>query len=120
MIPFVTPKIIKVPPSDITMSSPFWMGGQEQVEKELAKMKQKQGRAYYYDADMGGLLSLPFRQAAFWLGVGLTAAGKAFTSQGLLQFHVKGHNVPWKLEHMTAWALDEGQALDKMVKVKIA
>ena len=94
------------------------MGEQEQIEREYAEIKEKEERANAYSRENGGILSLPFRQAGFWLGRGFSGIKKAFTNQGLLKLHVKGNNTSWKLEHRAAWALDEGQALDKLVKVK--
>ena len=94
------------------------MGEQEQIERELAVIKEKERRANAYSKESGGILSLPFRQAGFWIGRGFSGIRKAFTNQGLLKLHIRGHNTGWKLEHRAAWALDEGQALDKLVKVK--
>ena len=101
------------------MSSPIWMGDEEQIERMVAEMQRKAERANAFDIQKGGIMSLPFRQTVFWLGRWGTAVKKAFTNSGLLKFHIKGQNFAWKLEHRAAWALDEGQALDKLVKIKI-
>ena len=117
-VPFVTPKTVRVAPGDVTLSSNLWMGEKEQIERELAEISRKEERANAYSREDGGLLTLPFRQAGFWIGRGFSGVKKAFTNQGFLKLHIKGYNTTWKLEHRAAWALDEGQALDKLVKVK--
>ena len=43
---------------------------------------------------------------------------KAFTNRGLIKLHVKGNNIAWKLEVEAAWALEEGRALDSIVRIK--
>ncbi len=117
-MPFITPRITTVPSTDVTISAPLFMGGEDQIMAELADIKRREARANAFDTET--ILTLPFRQAAFWIGRGFAAIKKAFTNQGFLRLHVKGHNITWKLDKQAAWALDEGQALDKLVKVKIA
>ena len=94
------------------------MGGKEQIERELAEIQRKEARANAWSREEGGILSLPFRQAYFFIWRGFHGVKKALTNQGFLKLHVKGNNITWKLEHRAAWALDEGQVLDKLVKVK--
>ena len=117
-MPFVTPRAIKVAPKEITLSQPMWQGTKEQIEREVQAIQKARDRANAFSRTRGGILTLPFRQAEFYMKRGFTAVKKAFTNHGLLQLHVKGHNIPWKLEHRDAWALDEGQALDKLVTIK--
>ncbi|KAG8526870.1 uncharacterized protein KY384_008299 [Bacidia gigantensis] len=117
-LPFTKPKSDEVLPKDVTMSGTLWMGGKEQIERELAKIRKKRQKANSW-SDEGSLLSLPFRQLAFLIGRGFAAVKKAVINEHLLQFHIKGRNIPYKLEHRDAWALDEGQALDKLVNIKI-
>ena len=117
-VPFVIPKPVTVEPSGVTMSSTLWQGEKEQIQREIARIEMKRERANAFSREDGGILTLPFRQGGFYIGRGFHAVKQAFTNQGLLQFHVKGHNTAWKLEHKTAWALDEGQALDKLVNIK--
>ena len=95
------------------------MGDEEQIEREIAVIRRRDDRATAFDIEKGGIMSLPFRQTVYWLGRWLIGVKKAFTDQGLVKFHIKGRNVAWKLESRDAWLLDEGQALDKLVNVKI-
>lgn len=117
-VPFITPKKIQVPPASITLSEPLWKGEKEQIQKEIEAMERKKQRADYFSVENGGLLTLPLRQGGYYMLRGFQAVKRAFTGQGLLQFHVKGYNITWKLDHKTAWALEEGQALDKLVNIK--
>lgn len=96
------------------------MGEKEQVEREMARIQAKNDRANAFSIrkEDGGFLALPFRLAALFVGRVFSTVKKAFTNEGFLQIHVKGKNAAWKLEYRTAWALDEGQALDKLVNIK--
>ncbi|KAL9128095.1 MAG: hypothetical protein Q9217_003148 [Psora testacea] len=118
-IPFIRPKTIQVPPGDITLSSPIWMGEEEQIEREVAELRHKEHRADAFDMQKGGIRSLLFKQLVYWLERFQGGLKKALTNHGLLQLHVRGYNLPWKLEQRSAWALDEGQVLDKLVKIRI-
>lgn len=44
---------------------------------------------------------------------------RAFTSEGFHYLHVRGNNRVWKMDKDPAWALDDGKALDKLVKIKL-
>lgn len=65
------------------------------------------------------LLTLPFRQANYWIWRGFVGVRRAFTNEGFLYLHVKGHNRTWKLGTNPAWAMDDGKVLDRLVKIKI-
>lgn len=115
-VPFVTPRKIIIPPSDVTISEPFFLGHDAQVQIELSRLQQKDDRLTAFATN--DLVSLPFRQLGYWFGVLFLAVKKAFTNNGLIHFHVKGKNLTWKLERNGAWALDEGRILENLVKIK--
>ena len=112
------PKPIEIPPNDVTMSGSIWMGGKEQMERELARIRERERRANSFSIDKGGLLTLPFRQGAFYVGRILAAAKKAILNEHFLKLHIRGEYFSCKLEHRSAWALDEGAAMDKLVTIR--
>ena len=40
--------------------------------------------------------------------------------EGFIYIQVKGRNGSWKLDKRAAWALDEGRAVDRLVKHQLA
>lgn len=65
------------------------------------------------------LLTLPFRQANYWMRRGFVGVRRALSSKGFHYLHVRGNNRVWKLDKDPTWALDDGKALDKLVKIKL-
>ena len=50
---------------------------------------------------------------------GFNGIKRAFTNDDFYFLHVKGNNRVWKLAKDPAWALDDGKALDRLVKIKL-
>lgn len=115
-LPFVKPRSTTIPPSDVTISAPVFLGGDAQVKIQLKELQYQEDRDYAFARD--NLLSWPFRQAGFWIGSIFLAVKKAFTNTGIIQFHIKGHNISWKMERDRAWALEDGRFIDNLVKIK--
>lgn len=117
-MPLLTPRTVSVPPTDVTISSPLFTGDNDQIMAEMAELQRRKERANAFNKD-GGLLTLPFRQALYWMGRSVAAVKKALFNEGFLKFHLKSRSVTWKIEKDADWALDDGQALDKLVKIRI-
>ena len=118
MIPFRQPKVVAVPPGDVTISSHFFNDDAEQrVEAAIAEITRREERLRAFAKTH--ILTLPFRQAGYWAWRGFMGARRAFTSEGFYYLHVKGNNRVWKMDKDPAWALDDGRALDRLVKVKL-
>lgn len=116
-IPLKAPKDVTVSSRDITISSPLFLGDDAQVQAALAKLDRQE--AYDSAHDKKSILTLPFRLAGYWMGQGFRALRKAFTNEGFILLHIRGNNRTWKVEKDTAWALDDGKTLDRLVKVKV-
>lgn len=111
--------VVEVPPGDVTLSSQLCSGNAEQKIEALIEEiadREEQLKA----SAKTNLLTLPFRQASYWMWRGYIGIRRAFTNEGFHHLHVKGHNRVWKLDSDPAWALNDGKALDRLVKVKIA
>ncbi|KAL9101596.1 MAG: hypothetical protein Q9163_003157 [Psora crenata] len=72
-IPFVKPKTIQVPPGDVTMSSPIWMGDQEQIEREITEMRHKEERADAFDIQKGNIMKGTWQDRLLWRELGSTS-----------------------------------------------
>lgn len=117
-MPLISPQSVSVPSADVSISSPLFTGNDDQILAEMAELQRRKERANAFDNN-GGLLTLPVRQASYWMGRSIAAVKKALFNEGFLKLHLKGRNITWKLEKDADWALDDGQALDKLVKIRI-
>lgn len=116
--PFRQPKVVTVLPSDVTISSHLFNKDPEQkLEAAIAEIAQREKRLRAFAKT--NLLTLPFRQAGYWLWRGFVGVKRAFTREGFHYLHVKGYNRVWRLDRNPAWALDDGKAMDKLVRIKL-
>ena len=119
MIPFRQSRIVTVPPNDVTLSSPLFDDNSERrIEAAIKEITRREERLRVFAKT--NLLTLPFRQAGYWIWRSYAAVRRALTSEQFHRIHIKGNNRAWKLDSDPAWALDEGKALDKLVKIRIA
>ena len=98
------------------MSEPLFIGGDEQVRLELKELQRRKDRETAFARD--DYLAMPFKQAGYWFGSWFLAVKKAFLNTGVIQFHVRGKNISWKLERDRAWSLEDGRYLDTLVNIK--
>ena len=118
MIPFAPSRTITVPSSDVTLSSRFFQKDREQkIEAEIEEITYREHLLRTFTKT--NILTLPFREAAYWIWRGFMGVRRAFTNERFHYLHIKGHNRVWKLDSDPAWALDDGKAVDNLVKVKV-
>ncbi|KAK1963507.1 hypothetical protein LY78DRAFT_660278 [Colletotrichum sublineola] len=113
-------KVLVVPPQQVSMpgrivaqatASPHASLAQERA---AARREQARARAEW-EYDKNHLMTVPFRHAgkgfkAAWYGV-----RRAVTKEGFMQMEVGGQNL--KLDVASGWALDDGRAIDRLVKI---
>lgn len=116
-LPFARPKVLVVPCTDVALKSrivadPEFMTPLEKVQKKKEEAREKEARRKY---EMAHLFSAPFRHA--WKGSKSAVRGmrQLFTGNGFGSLKVGGEN--YRLDVTNAWMLDEGRALDRLVKV---
>ena len=111
-------KLVIVPPGDVTISSPVFNDSTEhKLEATIAEINRREERLRAFAKT--NLLTLPLRQAGYWMWRGFVGIRSAFTRGGYHYLHVRGNNRVWKLDKDPAWALDEGKALDKLVRIRL-
>ncbi|KAI3527379.1 hypothetical protein CSPX01_17029 [Colletotrichum filicis] len=112
-----TPKKFLLAPDQVTIPtriySPF-VTPTPAMERAAARQRQVQSRADW-EYDKGHLMTTPFRHAskgfkAAWYGV-----RRAITKEGFLRMEAGGEKL--KLDVSTGWALDDGRAIDRLVKI---
>lgn len=116
-LPFVKPRVMTVPCEKVAMKSRIvapaeFMTPLEKVEKKKEEAAAKEARRKY---EMAHLFSAPFRHA--WRGAGSALRGmrQLFTGSGFGTLKVG--DASYRLDVTNAWMLDEGKALDRLVKV---
>ena len=118
LIPHRKPRVTTVPHTDVTVSSKLFDNDSERnIQAALADLNHRQKKLAAFAKTH--LMTLPFRQAGYWIWRGCVGLKRAYTSEGFLYLHLKGNNRVWKMDRDPAWALDDGKALDRLVKVKI-
>ncbi|KXH30801.1 hypothetical protein CSIM01_01395 [Colletotrichum simmondsii] len=112
-----TPKKFLLAPDQVTIPTRIYsplVTPTPAMERAAARQRQVQARADW-EYDKGHLMTTPFRHAskgfkAAWYGV-----RRAITKEGFLRMEAGGEKL--KLDVSTGWALDDGRALDRLVKI---
>ena len=118
ILPFKQRKLITVPPHDVTISSHLFNHDAEQkLEATIAEITRRDKRLRAFAK--ANVLTLPFRQAGYWMWRGFIGIRRAFTNEGFHYLHIRGNYRAWKMDKNPVWALDDGKAIDKMVKIKL-
>lgn len=118
VLPFRHRKIVTVPAGDVTTSSYIFNDDAGQnLEATIAGIARREERLYAFART--NLLTLPFRQAGYWMWRGFVSIRMAFTGDNFHYLHIRGKNRVWKMDKDPAWALDDGKALDRLVKIKL-
>ena len=118
IFPFKQRKLVTVPPGDVTISSHIFNNDTEQkLEAMIADIARQEERLRAYAKT--NLLTLPFRQAGYWMWRGFIGVRRAFTDEGFHYLHVRGNSRVWKMDKDPTWAMDDGKAFDKLVKIKL-
>ncbi|KAK1598682.1 uncharacterized protein LY79DRAFT_655827 [Colletotrichum navitas] len=112
-------KVLVVPPQQVSMPGRIiaqTASSHASPAQERAAARREQARAraeWEYDKDH--LMTVPFRHAgkgfrAAWYGI-----RRAVTREGFMQMEVGGQKL--KLDVASGWALDDGRAIDRLVKI---
>ncbi|KAJ0159006.1 hypothetical protein CTA2_10493 [Colletotrichum tanaceti] len=115
-------KVLVVPPEQVSMPgriaaaaaatrTPYLSPAQERA---ASRQKKAQAQAEW-EYDKNHLMTVPFRHAgkgfkAAWYGV-----RRAITKEGFVKMEASGHKL--KLDVASGWALDDGRAIDRLVKI---
>ncbi|KAL8733793.1 MAG: hypothetical protein Q9181_003441 [Wetmoreana brouardii] len=118
MFPGIRPKTITVPATSIHVSSPLFQERSGGVPLRFLKERRlAQERASRLN--QGNLFSLPFRQLQFLFWKGWRVVKGVFTNNPFIYLRVQGYNGTWKLGKGSGWALEEGRAIDRIVKYSV-
>ena len=118
ILPKFRPKSVVAASSDIIFSEFLFIAPIKlsPAERRIAQQQEDRKREH----DKSRILTLPFRQASYWMWRGFQSIKKALWKSDFIYVQVKGRNLPFKLDRDAAWALDDGRALDRLVKHRLS
>lgn len=116
-LPLVKPRLMVVPVADVALKSRIvapaeFLTRTEEAERKREEARRKEEKRKY---EMAHLFSAPFRHAARGARSAFRGAAQLFTGTGFGTLKVGGST--YRLDVTNAWMLDEGKALDRLVKV---
>lgn len=97
-----------------TTSSPFPPTRDEKIAERMWMREQQRKE---HRGNMSRLLTLPFREAGQWVVRGFVGLRDLFAGDSFIHLKANDRNVTWKVSRDFDWALDNGHAFDKVVKV---
>lgn len=118
MFPGIKPKTVSIPVNDIKLSRPLFQE-RSSVNSAGTLDARRLEAERYHKLRQGNYLLLPFRQLGFHLSKGVRVVKDAFTKNPFIYLRAKGFNASWKLDKETGWALEDGRAIDRIIKSRV-
>ena len=106
-----------VDPNDVTLSAPVFLDLGRSRTTDAAEIARKQQRLR--ELQKSRLLTSPFRSASFWIERLFATIKKILYFKNTVDASIKGRNGVWGLDRDSAWALEDGKALDRLVKHRL-
>lgn len=113
LIPFWKRAPFMVSLEDTSLSSPLFDRDSALFRAADAESNRRYERMR--ELNKTRIMTLPFRQMGFLIGKGLRNVSTMFRSDQFILLKIKGSGV-WKINGRAAWALENGKAIDKLVK----
>ncbi|KAL8783037.1 MAG: hypothetical protein Q9213_004934 [Squamulea squamosa] len=117
MFPGLKPKTVSIPVNDIKLSRPLFQ--ERNPSSDNLEHRRRLEAEKLCKLREGNYFLLPFRQLGFHLSKGFQGLKAAFTRNPFIYLRAKGFNGSWKLAKETGWALEDGRAIDRIVKSKV-
>ncbi|OTB20585.1 hypothetical protein K445DRAFT_313059 [Daldinia sp. EC12] len=111
---------IQADPSDVVMKAPLYnrKTPPSEYEKMLLKKQEEAKRKQEREYEMNHLMTAPFRHAKQAFGTLFKNFRRGLTGEGFAPIIVNG--VKYKLDITSAYVLEDGRALDRIVKIEKA
>ncbi|KAA6416052.1 MAG: hypothetical protein FRX48_00771 [Lasallia pustulata] len=117
MLPRLKPATVTVSPSELILSSYLYQDEVKRTSSETAEIRRR--LAKMKEMEKTHLMTLPFREASFWIWRAFLALKRVFSKEGFIYVQIKGRNGTWKLDQNAAWMLDDGRAIDRLAKRRL-
>ncbi|OTA61925.1 hypothetical protein K449DRAFT_434253 [Hypoxylon sp. EC38] len=117
-IPGLPLRRFEVDPNNVIMKAPMYnrKAAPSDYEKMLMKQEEAARRQKERDYEMSHLLTAPFRHAARAFGIFFANFRRGLTGEGFAPVIING--VKYKLDITSAYVLEEGRALDRIVRIE--
>lgn len=108
------PSSLVVAAEDVTLSSPMFQNDDRLSEAEILEIRWRQNQIK--ESNKTRIMTAPFRHANYFMWRALRGAKAFFSNEGFIYMRVNGKNGVWKINRSAAWSLENGKALDRLVK----
>ncbi|KAL8923346.1 MAG: hypothetical protein Q9172_003187 [Xanthocarpia lactea] len=119
MFPFIKPKTVSIPVNDATLSRPLFLERSHGQSSNTLEARRRLEAEKLRKLWQGNFFLLPFRQLGFHLSKGFRGLKDAFMKNPFIYLRAKGFTNSWKLDKETGWALDDGRAIDRIIKTRM-
>ena len=119
MFPFIKPKTVSIPVNDATLSRPLFLERSHGESSNTLEARRRLEAEKLRKLWQGNFFLLPFRQLGFHLSKGFRGLKDAFMKNPFIYLRAKGFNNSWKLDKESGWALDDGRAIDRIIKTSM-
>lgn len=106
------------PQYDVVLSDHAFIQPVKLSPAELIAARKEEERRR--ELERSRILTLPFRQASHWMWRGFMVFKSIIWKDDFIYMQVAGRNGTFKLDRNAAWALDDGRALDRVVKHRLS
>ena len=117
MLPRLRPKPVVAPYQDVILSEFIYTAPAKSSPAELAAARREEDR--WRELAKTNIMTLPFRQASYWMWRGFMLVKNIIWKDSFVYVQVIGKNGTFKFDRNAAWALDNGRALDRLVKHRL-
>ncbi|CAO1597894.1 hypothetical protein XANCAGTX0491_001685 [Xanthoria calcicola] len=118
MFPGIKPKTVSIPVNDIQLSRPLFEERSSLNSSGILEARRGEAERLR-KLRQGNYFLLPFRQLGFHLSKGVRGLKDAITQNPFIYLRAKGFNGSWKLDKETGWALEDGRAIDRILKSRV-
>lgn len=105
---------VVVAAEDAALSSPLFEGHNSLSEIEKAEIRRRLDKMN--ELNKTRIMTMPFRQVSYLAWRGLRGARTFLSNEHFIYMRIKGKNGVWKIDRNAAWSLDNGKALDRLIK----
>lgn len=118
LFPGIRPRTVSVPADSVILSEHLHSDTYGGIPLRLLELRRQRLEKAKRLGE-GSFLLLPFRQLGFHLWNGWQALKGSFLSEPFIYLRAKGYHGTWKVGKEAGWALDEGRAIDRIVKTRM-
>ncbi|KAI0383095.1 hypothetical protein F5Y04DRAFT_39297 [Hypomontagnella monticulosa] len=116
-LPGMPLKRFQVDPNDVVLKVPMYhrKAAPSDYEKMIMKQEEEARRKKEREYEMNHLMTAPFRHAGQVIGLIFRSIRRGITGEGFAPITIK--DVNYKLDITSAYVLEEGRALDRIVRI---